>query len=136
MGLDPGERRIGVALSDAIGMIAQPYEVIDRRKVDAVAAIKALCAEYEVETVVIGLPRTLSGAEGPSAVMARELGAAVGDATGCDIQFFDERFTTVQAESALLESGMRRRKRREKIDKVAAAMMLQGFLDSRPSDDS
>lgn len=136
MGLDPGERRIGVALSDAIGMIAQPHEVIDRRKVDAVAAIKALCAEYEVETVVIGLPRTLSGAEGPSAVMARELGAAVGDATGCDIQFFDERFTTVQAESALLESGMRRRKRREKIDKVAAAMMLQGFLDSRPSDDS
>ena len=136
MGLDPGERRIGVALSDAIGMIAQPHEVIDRRKVDAVAAIKALCAEYEVETVVIGLPRTLSGAEGPSAVMDRELGAAVGDATGCDIQFFDERFTTVQAESALLESGMRRRKRREKIDKVAAAMMLQGFLDSRPSDDS
>lgn len=136
MGLDPGERRIGVALSDAIGMIAQPHEVIDRRKVDAVAAIKALCAEYEVETVVIGLPRTLSGAEGPSAVMARELGDAVGDATGCDIQFFDERFTTVQAESALLESGMRRRKRREKIDKVAAAMMLQGFLDSRPSDDS
>ena len=117
-------------------MIAQPHEVIDRRKVDAVAAIKALCAEYEVETVVIGLPRTLSGAEGPSAVMARELGAAVGDATGCDIQFFDERFTTVQAESALLESGMRRRKRREKIDKGAAAMMLQGFLDSRPSDDS
>ena len=136
MGLDPGERRIGVALSDTIGIIAQPHKVIDRREVDAVAAIKALCIEYEVETVVVGLPRTLSGEEGPSAAMARELGAAVGDATGCDIEFFDERFTTVQAESALLEGGMRRRKRRETVDKIAAAMMLQGFLDSRPTDDS
>ncbi len=105
--------------------------MLDRREVDAVAEIDRLCVEYEVETVVIGLPRSLSGEEGPSAAKARELGAELAEATGCDIEFFDERFTTVQAESALLEGGMRRRKRRETVDKVAAAMMLQGYLDSQ-----
>lgn len=136
LGLDPGERRIGVALSDPIGIIAQPYVVLDRKAGDVIAAIRDLCSEYEVETVVIGLPTSLSGKEGPSAAKARELGAAVGDATGCAIAFFDERFTTVQAESALIEGGMRRQKRREIIDKVAAAMMLQGYLDTRPNNDS
>lgn len=136
LGLDPGSRRIGVALSDPIGIIAQPHEVIDRREGDAVAAIQHLCEEYEVETVVIGLPRTLAGDEGASAALARELGSQVGEATGCVIEFFDERFTTVQAESALLEGGMRRRKRRETVDKVAAAMMLQGYLDSGVSGDT
>jgi len=136
LGLDPGERRVGVALSDPIGIIAQPHVVLDKRAGDAVAAIRDLCVEYEVTTVVIGLPTSLSGEEGPSAVKAREFGAAVGDATGCDITFFDERFTTVQAESALIEGGMRRRQRRETVDKVAAAVMLQGYLDSRPRDDS
>ena len=136
LGLDPGERRIGVALSDPIGMIAQPHLVLDKRAGDAIAAIQELCAEYEVETVVVGLPTSLSGKEGPAAVKARELGTAVSEATGCDISFFDERFTTVQAESALIEGGMRRRQRRETIDKVAAALMLQGYLDSRPPHDS
>jgi len=136
LGIDPGERRIGVALSDTIGMIAQPHDVLDRRSVDAVAAIKDLCVEYEVGTVVVGLPRSLSGEEGPAAVKARELGAAIEAATGCDIEYCDERFTTVQAESALVEGGMRRRKRRETVDKVAAAVMLQGFLDGRAARDS
>jgi putative Holliday junction resolvase len=135
IGLDPGDRRIGVALSDTLGIIAQPHVVLDRQAVDAIAAIKKLCMEYEVETVVVGLPRSLSGKEGPSAAKARELGAAVGAATGLDIEFVDERFTTVQAEAALLEGGMRRRQRRETIDKVAAAVMLQGYLDARRSDD-
>ena len=103
--------------------------MLDRREIDAIAAIRDLCVEYEVETVVVGLPKSLSGEEGPAAEKARELGAAVGEATSCEIEFFDERFTTVQAESALLEGGVRRRKRRETIDKVAAAMMLQGYLD-------
>ncbi|MCP4306873.1 MAG: Holliday junction resolvase RuvX [bacterium] len=136
LGLDPGERRIGVALSDPIGIIAQPHVVLDRKQGDVIAAIRDLCEEYEVKTVVVGLPTSLSGEEGPAAVKARELGTAVSAATGCDISFFDERFTTVQAESALIEGGMRRRQRRETIDKVAAAMMLQGYLDTRSNDDS
>ena len=130
LGLDPGERRIGVALSDAIGIIAQPHLLLDRRSGDVVAEIKRICDEYEVATVVVGLPRSLSGEEGPAAAKARELGAAVAAATGCDIEFADERFTTVQAESALLEAGMKRRQRRETIDMVAAAVMLQGYLDA------
>jgi putative Holliday junction resolvase len=136
IGLDPGERRIGVALSDTLGIIAQPHLVIDRRSGDAIAAIRDLCIEYEVDTVVVGLPRNLKGEEGPSAAMARELASAVAAATGCLIAFSDERFTTVQAEAALIEGGMRRRKRRETIDKVAAAVMLQGFLDGRSSHDA
>jgi putative Holliday junction resolvase len=136
IGLDPGARRIGVALSDTLGIIAQPHLVIDRRAGDAIATIKDLCIEYEVETVVVGLPRNLRGDEGPSALLARELGADVAAATGCHVQFYDERFTTVQAEAALLEGGVRRRKRRETIDKVAAAVMLQGFLDGRRSHDA
>ena len=130
LGLDPGERRIGVALSDTLGIIAQPHVVLDRRAGDAVAEIKRICDEYEVATVVVGLPRSLSGDEGESAAKARELGAAVGAATECSVEFADERFTTVQAESALLEAGMKRRQRRETVDMVAAAVMLQGYLDA------
>ncbi len=130
LGLDPGERRIGVALSDPLGIIAQPHTVLDRRTEDAVARIKTICAEYEVAKVVVGLPVSLSGEEGVAAQKARDLGAQVEESTGCEIVFYDERFTTLQAEAALLEGGMRRRKRRETVDKVAAAVMLQGYLDS------
>jgi len=104
--------------------------VLDRRAGDVVAEIRGICDEYEVATVVVGLPRSLSGKEGPSATKARELGAAVAAATGCDVEYADERFTTVQAESALLEAGMKRRQRRETVDMVAAAVMLQGYLDA------
>lgn len=117
-------------------MIAQPHVVLDRRAGDVLADIRAICAEYEVATIVIGLPLSLSGEEGSAAEKARSFGTQVEEATDCQIVFFDERFTTVQAESALLEGGVRRRKRRETIDKVAAAMMLQGYLDTGYSDDS
>lgn len=133
LGLDPGERRIGVALSDPLGIIAQPHTVLDRRTEDALGKIKALCEQYEVAKVVVGLPVSLSGGEGMAAEKARDLGAQVEESTGCEIVFFDERFTTVQAEAALLEGGVRRRKRRETVDKIAAAMMLQGYLDSSDS---
>ncbi len=111
-------------------MIAQPHVVLDRSDGDYVAQIKHICDEYEIATIVVGLPRSLSGEEGQAAAKARELGAAVAAATDCDIEYFDERFTTVQAEAALLEAGMKRRKRREKVDMVAAAVMLQSYLDS------
>jgi putative Holliday junction resolvase len=135
LGLDPGERRIGVALSDPLGIIAQPHTVLDRKAEDAVGSIKGMCAEFEIATVVVGLPVSLSGEEGAAAGKARDLGAQVEQATGCEIVFFDERFTTIQAESALLEAGVRRSKRRDAIDKVAAALMLQGYLDSGVRDD-
>lgn len=136
LGIDPGERRIGIALSDPLGIIAQPHVVLDRRGGSVLDEIRAICAEYAVETIVIGLPTSLSGAEGSAAERARVLGSEVAGATGCEVVFFDERFTTVQAEAALLEGGMKRRKRRETVDKIAAAVMLQGYLDGQVSDDS
>jgi putative Holliday junction resolvase len=130
LGLDPGERRIGVALSDATGMIAQPHMVIDRRRQDLAETLRSLYQEHGVGTVVVGLPVSLSGEEGASARRARSFGAEVEEILGCEVVYQDERFTTVQAEDALLEAGMRRVERRDKRDKVAAALMLQGYLDA------
>jgi putative Holliday junction resolvase len=136
LGIDPGERRIGVALSDPLGIIAQPHIVLDRRRGSVLEEIRAMCAEYGVAKIVIGLATSLTGAEGSAAGRARELGDEIAEATGCEVVFFDERFTTVQAEAALLEGGMKRRKRRETVDKVAAAVMLQGYLDWQGRHDS
>lgn len=131
LGLDPGERRVGVALSDPTGTIASPHSVIDRRSVKLGDAVRTLCEEHGVERIVVGLPTGLSGVEGPSAKAARTVGAAVAEATGLPVEYQDERFTTVTAEAALLEGGVRRTKRRDVRDKVAAAVILQTYLDRK-----
>lgn len=135
LGLDHGERRIGVAVSDATGTIASPHSVIDQRGGDVFERLRSLIAEYEVELVVVGLPLQLSGEEGTSARSARAFADTVTEATGLPVALQDERFTTVTAEDALIEGGVRRRERREVRDKVAAAVMLQGYLDGRRRDD-
>ena len=131
LGLDPGERRVGVALSDPTGTIASPHSVIDRRSVELTEAVRMLCEEHDVERIVVGLPTGLSGVEGPSAKAARTVGDAVAKATGLPVEYQDERFTTVTAEAALLEGGVRRAKRRDVRDKVAAAVILQTYLDRK-----
>lgn len=131
LGLDPGERRVGVALSDPTGTIASPHSVIDRRSVKLADAVRALCEEHGVERIVVGLPTGLSGVEGPSAKAARTVGTAVAEATGLPVEYQDERFSTVTAEAALLEGGVRRAKRRDVRDKVAAAVILQSYLDRK-----
>ena len=131
LGLDPGERRIGVALSDPTGTIASPHSVIDRRTVDPAIAVREMCEEYGVGLIVVGLPTGLSGNEGPSAKAARVFGTRVSAAADVPVEFQDERFTTVTAEAALLEGGVRRDKRREVRDKVAAAVILQTYLDRK-----
>ncbi len=131
LGLDPGERRVGVALSDPTGTIASPHSVIDRRSVELADAVRMLCEENDVQRIVIGLPTGLSGVEGPSAKAARAMGNAVADATDLPVEYQDERFTTVTAEAALLEGGVRRSKRRDVRDKVAAAVILQTYLDRK-----
>jgi putative Holliday junction resolvase len=108
--------------------------VIDQRHADVAESLRRLIDEYEVELIVVGLPVHLSGEEGSSAKAARAFAKTVGDATGLPVALQDERFTTVTAEEALLEGGVRRRQRREVRDKVAAAVMLQGYLDSRRND--
>lgn len=130
LGVDYGTRRIGLAISDELGLTARPLEVVERGKL--AAALRRIDGEYGVKTVVLGLPTSLSGQEGESAGAARRLAAEIGELLTVDVVFIDERFTTRIAEGALLESGMRRRERKETIDKVAAAIILQTYLDTRP----
>ncbi len=129
LGLDPGSRRIGVALSDPLGMIAQPHGVIDRAREDPLAVIRNLVADNDVSLIVVGLPLSLSGEEGPAAAAARAFAAEVAEAVECGVELMDERFTSHTAERALLEGGMSRAERKRTRDKVAAAVMLQAFLD-------
>ena len=131
LGLDPGERRIGVAISDATGTIATPVEFIDTKAWSHEQRIQDLCTEWEITEIVVGLPLSLDGSEGPAAQRSREFGERVAESTALPVRFHDERFTTVTAEQALLEGGMKRRSRTSKRDQVAAAVMLQGFLDRR-----
>lgn len=131
LGLDPGERRIGVALSDPSRTIASPHSVIDRKTTGVVAAVRAMCEEFDVDLIVVGLPTGLSGVDGAAAQAAREIAQTIAEATGLPVEYQDERFTTVTAEAALLEGGVRRAKRRDVRDKVAAAVILQAYLDRR-----
>lgn len=130
LGLDPGERRIGVALSDPLGIIAQPHSVIDLRSQDLAEELQRIVTQEDVIEIVIGLPVSLDGAEHAAAARARAFGEVVEAATGITPVFADERFTSSVAEAALLEGGMKRSYRRQTRDKVAAAVMLQGFLDA------
>ena len=131
LGLDPGQRRIGVAVSDLTRTIASPVRYIDIQSDDVVKTLRDICSEYEVVVVVVGLPISLDGSEGPSAKAAREFAEVVGDATGLEVEFQDERFTSTTAEALLIEGGVSRKLRKEKRDQIAAAVMLQSFLDKR-----
>lgn len=130
LALDAGERRIGVALSDPTGTIASPLTVIDRAVDDEVSRLQSICEEYEVHSIVVGLPIGLSGGEGPAAAAARDVAQMAAAATGLPVDLHDERFTTSTAEAALIAGGMRRDARRGVRDKVAAAVLLQGYLDA------
>ena len=128
LGIDYGSKRVGLAISDGLGLTAQPLEVVSRST--AVERILQLVSDHDVETVVVGLPTGLSGGEGVSATEARALGAQLAS-EDLDVEYIDERFTSRIAEDVLLESGMKRRDRRDTVDKVAAAIILQGYLDRR-----
>jgi len=133
LGLDVGSRRIGVALSDELKITAQPLVVlVAKSRRDAVARIRELCAEHEVDTIVIGLPLSMSGGDrGSSAARAREFAGRLAEEVAAEIVLWDERFTTAQAERVLIQGNVRRRDRRAVVDKIAAALILQGYLDAR-----
>ena len=133
LALDLGEVRIGLALSDPLGITAQPLGYLKRvgPKKD-LAAIADLVREHGVETVVVGLPRLLSGVEGEKAVEAREVaGRLERRLGGVRVVLWDERLTTVEAERTLVAGNVRRRRRRERVDSLAAALILQGYLEAR-----
>jgi len=128
LGIDYGSKRVGLAVSDGLGLTARPLEVVKRS--EAVARIEALAVEYEVSTVVMGMPTRLGGGEGTSAEGARDLAEEL-EGAGLVVDYLDERFTSRMAEASLLESGMKRRDRRVTVDKVAAAIILQDYLDAQ-----
>ncbi len=131
MGLDYGERRIGVAMSDLFGWTAQGLEVIDQKIVtDPMARIAELIKQYEVESIVVGLPKNMNGTVGPSGEYCIAFAESLKKTLSIPVQLWDERLTTVSAERALLEADVSRRKRKLVIDKMAAAILLQSYLDS------
>jgi putative pre-16S rRNA nuclease len=135
LGVDLGSRRIGLALSDPTGTLASPLEVLERSgdRARDHRAIVAAARDAEATTIVVGLPRSLSGREGASARDARTEAAELQEVAGEDfeVEMYDERLTTVTAQRALVEAGVRRDARKRVVDKVAAAVMLQGWLERR-----
>jgi putative Holliday junction resolvase len=131
LALDHGAKRIGVALSDELKMIAQPLEYIPAEPfVDFLVRLKELLSSREVELILVGMPRNMDGSFGPAAAKVEAFVAALKGALTIPIRTWDERLTTVQATRLLVEGKVRRDKRKEKVDKMAAAILLQSFLDS------
>ncbi|TCL69360.1 putative Holliday junction resolvase [Hydrogenispora ethanolica] len=133
MGLDVGEKRIGIAISDPLEITAQGYMVLQRsgsfRK-----DLDSLCqmmSDREIDGLVIGLPKNMNGTEGPMAEKVRGFGTELAKLVKIPIFYWDERLSTGSAEKALLEADLSRRERRSRIDKVAAVIILQNFLDAK-----
>lgn len=136
LGLDPGERRVGVALSDELGMLATPLTVLERRsRAIDVAAIAELVTSHEATEVVVGHPKTVRGEIGPQARRAERFAREIARAVGVPVRLWDERYSTVEATDRLAgsirRSGGRRRGSGPGVDAVAAAVILQDYLDSR-----
>jgi putative Holliday junction resolvase len=127
--LDPGARRIGVAVSDPLRITAQPYGTLDATAHDLDQQLGDLVRDLAAELIIVGHPVGLNGTEGPAAREARAFAQRVGEATGLPVKLHDERLTTVTAERVLLEAGLRRERRRAARDRVAAAVLLQSYLD-------
>lgn len=131
LGLDVGERRIGVALSDPLGISAQRLATIGHRGLaQDVATVAQLVVEHQVGVVVVGLPLTMAGDRGSQAEHVMAFVNALRGALSCPVETVDERLTTVQGQRALLETDTSRRKRRQLIDQVAAQLILQAYLDA------
>ncbi len=131
MALDMGDVRVGVATSDITGMLAGALETYYRVSEDKdLEHFAKLIKDYGIEAVVIGLPLNMDGSKGERALLAEEWGAKLEEYAKVKVVYQDERLTTVSSERVLIESGMRREKRKKVIDRVAAVIILQTYLDS------
>ncbi len=130
LGIDLGEARVGVAVSDDLGMLAHPLETIPVKTTDVKKRILALATERGVQTIIVGMPRNMDGTYGPAATKAKEFIEALKASTDCKVIAWDERLTTVSAQRSLHEAGKNSKKQRQVIDQVAAQIILQGWLDS------
>jgi putative holliday junction resolvase len=131
LALDHGTKRVGVAVSDELKLIAQPLEYIPAEPfADFLARLKQVLREKEVEMILLGLPRNMDGSYGPAALKVQEFAAALRGAVTVPVQTWDERLTSVMANRLLIQGNVRRDKRKEKVDKMAAAILLQSYLDT------
>lgn len=135
MGLDFGSKTVGVAVSDPLFVTAQGLEIIRRKEENkqrqTLARIEQLIQEYEVGEIVLGYPKNMNDTEGERVAKTKEFAEKLTRRTGLPVHFWDERLTTVEAEEIMIEAGLRREERKEHIDKLAAVLILQGYLDNR-----
>lgn len=133
LGLDYGSKTVGVAVSDPLGFTAQGVEIIRRKSENkmrqALARIEELIAQYQVEEIVLGLPKNMNNTLGDRAEKSLELKETLERRTGLPVVMWDERLTTVSANRVLMETGVRRENRKEHVDEIAAVFILQGYLD-------
>ena len=133
LGLDFGSKTVGVAVNDGLLLTAQGVETIERKDENKLrktcARIEELIAEYEITEIVLGLPKNMNNTEGERVEKTKAFGEMLERRTGLPVHYWDERLTTVAAEQILMESGVRRENRKAVIDKVAAGLILQGYLD-------
>lgn len=138
MGLDFGSKTVGVAVSDPLLLTAQGVEIIRRKEENklrrTLARIEELIEEYEVEELVLGLPKHLNGSEGVRVEFTEEFRDKLERRTGLPVVMWDERLTTVSADRTMMEAGIRREHRKEYVDKLAAVFILQGYLDRKRFD--
>lgn len=135
MGLDLGSKTVGVAISDPLLITAQGIEIIRRKEENklrqTLARIEALIEEYGVDTIVLGLPKNMNDTLGERAQLSLDFKEKLERRTGLPVVMWDERLTTVAADKAMMEAGIRREKRKDYVDKIAACLILQGYLDKR-----
>lgn len=135
MGLDFGSKTCGVAISDALLLTAQGVEIIRRKEENklrqTLARIEELIVEYEVEEIVLGLPKHMNGTEGVRVELTQDFKEKLERRTGLPVFFWDERLTTVAADRTMIEAGIRRENRKDYVDMLAATFILQGYLDRR-----
>jgi putative Holliday junction resolvase len=131
LAIDLGDRTLGLAVSDPLGITAQGLDTLERHGGQRdTEALRAVCQEREVARVIVGLPRNLDGSEGPRAQKSRAFGRTLRDALGLPVFFWDERLTTAEAERVLIAADVSRAKRAKVIDKLAAQLILQGWLEA------
>jgi len=132
LAVDPGSRRVGLAVSDPTGTIAQPLPTVDAEPQDNLPErLAGVARDRGAIRIIVGLPRRLDGSFGPEAKAARALADAVRKASRLPVELVDERLTTAQAERAMISGGVRRARRRATIDGIAATLLLQSHLDAR-----
>jgi putative Holliday junction resolvase len=132
LALDVGQKRIGLAVSDPLGITAQGLKVLTRKNRETdLAELLEVAREYGVQEIVVGLPRHMDGSESAQTPAIMDLAHALGDALGVPVTPWDERLTTVEAERVLIQADMSRRRRRQVVDQVAAVLILQSYLEYR-----